>query len=229
MSTTNESRRRHSSILMPSTNEARCTFVLPTGTLGVAFTSSGDQNEPAVSQVMQNSKMYGKLKPGYKFEYMELPNGEMIQCDSPRELAWFFDETSGIEGRRITCRMSYPDWLLIHVPDGYQHDICLGLSEEGKPVVAYIEPDFPDYHEIRVGMAVEAIVCDNGYELTGCNDVETLEALIDSDNSPDGLTILTRDPSLEFPAEMVEEDPQSTRFTNQVVDSPPTVMEFASW
>lgn len=213
---------------MPSTNEARCTFVLPTGRLGVGF--SADENEaPAVSQVMSNSEMYGKLKPGYKFEYAELPDGEIIQCDTPRELAVFLNETSGIEGRRITCQMSYPDWLLIHVPDGYQQDISLGLSEEGKPVVAYIEPDFPDYHETRVGMAVEAIICNNGYELTGCKDVETLEALIDSDNHPDGLTLLTRDPSLELPVEMVEEDPQNTRFTNQVVDSPPIVMEFTSW
>ena len=72
-------------------------------------------------------------------------------------------------------------------------------------------------------------MCANGYELADCNDVETLEATIESDEHPEGLWILGRDPAAP-PGAVEEYDPEKTRFVNKVVnDSPPTLMEFGDW
>eukprot|EP00546_Thalassionema_frauenfeldii_P013127 CAMPEP_0178928142 /NCGR_PEP_ID=MMETSP0786-20121207/19690_1 /TAXON_ID=186022 /ORGANISM="Thalassionema frauenfeldii, Strain CCMP 1798" /LENGTH=123 /DNA_ID=CAMNT_0020603875 /DNA_START=328 /DNA_END=699 /DNA_ORIENTATION=+ len=121
--------------------------------------------------------------------------------------------------------MSYPETISFNL----QHFLIIEKSSEGLPMIKAVDPNLPDFHEVRIGMVLDAIVCVNGYELAGCNDVETLEATIEGDEHPSGLWIFGRDPTA--PPDAVEEnDPEKTRFVNQVADdSPPTLMEFGDW
>lgn len=217
----------HSSVVMSSSPSYPLrTFELPTGTLGVGFVSGP---KPTIFKIRRNSSLCGILKPGYMFEYLEIPNRDTFRVRDCEQLASILNETSHIEGRRITMEMSYPDTISFNLPRDRKHFLIIEKSSEGLPIIKAVDPDLPDFHEVRIGMVLDAIVCVNGYELAGCKDVETLEATIESDDHPSGLWILGRDPA-EPPGSVEEYDPEETRFVNQVAnDSPPTLMEFGAW
>jgi len=182
-------------------------------------------------KVPQSSQVYGRLKPVYTFEYLTLPDGKVIRANTCREFAQRMMETSEVEGRRMTCIMSYHSLVRMSVPNAYKSMITLE-SVNGKPTITHVSEGFYGFSKVRVGMVIITLEYGNGDKLRYCIDVEKLQAIIDSDDSTKGVKVVTRDPTLELPATMVEEDFDSgrTRMVNQITHNDncrlPSLMEF---
>mmetsp|Transcript_19365 Transcript_19365/g.29152 ORF Transcript_19365/g.29152 Transcript_19365/m.29152 type:complete len:239 (-) Transcript_19365:216-932(-) len=195
---------------------------LPTGSLGVAFTSScnnknNKKQQPVISAVKPNSALEGMVQPGYIFESLCIDDQLTYQSLTMDDLIQTLGDTAHYTNRKITFIFGYPDTIKVKLPAGPLFGMKLVSSSSSialdkqhknnnnKPIIMDIDPAVPEFRSVRIGMAVHTVRLQNGYELTGGTTEELLNT-IDIPDFPGGM-LICRDPFLPLPERFVRIPP----------------------
>lgn len=191
---------------------------LPTGSLGVAFTSScNKKQQPIISAVKPNSALEGMVQPGYIFESLCIDDQLTYQSLTMDDLIQTLGDTAHYTNRKITFVFGYPDTIKVKLPAGPLFGMQLVNSSTmdhtttgttNKPIIMDIDPAVPEFRSVRIGMAVHTVRLQNGYELTG----GTTEELLNTIDIPDfpGGWLICRDPCLPLPERFVQVPPDAS-------------------
>mmetsp|Transcript_27558 Transcript_27558/g.41693 ORF Transcript_27558/g.41693 Transcript_27558/m.41693 type:complete len:211 (-) Transcript_27558:64-696(-) len=196
-------------------------ITLPTGRLHIALADQRRRRKPVVSTVMRRSFLYGKLKPGYIFQSLTLGDGSVIECNSCEELVAHLDATMLDPNRKVKVEAAFPDRIIYRTFPGEEIGMYI-CDREDRPTLVEVSPKNANKEQFRIGMAIQEIVTDDGYEVIGGNASEIFHAI----KTCNQCRITFRDPAIEFP-EPQYNDPYGSRFTSNIDSSPPTLQDFA--
>mmetsp|Transcript_6123 Transcript_6123/g.8958 ORF Transcript_6123/g.8958 Transcript_6123/m.8958 type:complete len:766 (+) Transcript_6123:37-2334(+) len=168
----------------------KCTISLPTGAILTAFKGS----PPKVSGVSEDSPCHGLIKIGFTFIELTLGDGSQLTGVDTYELVAALNENAADPGRKITFEMTLPQSSTVTLAPG---PAGLVIEEvHGKSTITKIEAFSPLKKELRIGMVVDKVVCEDGYEIQGGTSQEYND-LLDSSMTDPKRTIMLISPEVE--------------------------------
>jgi len=113
---------------------------------------------------------------------LTLGDGSILSGLDTYELVAALNESSNDSNRKLTFEMTLPQSSTVTLAPGPS-----GLIFEevhGKATITKIEPFSPLKRELRVGMVVDKVVCDDGYEIHGPTATEVDDVLNQANSDP---------------------------------------------
>ena len=153
-----------------------CKVPLPPGKIGVTFKGT----PPVVVAVTEFSPLVGKIKEGYVFDGLYLKDGTEFVDLTTAELVKTLNQHMGEEGRKMKLKMVLPDATQVTLPAG-----DIGLLIQGTPPTIVKIHDESLLAKIRPGLAVDALILEDGTKYTGLS-TEELHAYLKDDFASEG-------------------------------------------
>jgi len=168
----------------------QCTISLPPGAILTAFKGS----PPKVSGVSEDSPCHGLIKIGFTFKELILGDGSCLSGLDTYELVAALNENANDPGRKVTFEMTLPQSSTVTLAPGPSGLIIEEVH--GKATITKIEPYSPLKKELRIGMVVDKVICEDGYEIQGGTAQEYID-LLDSSMTDPKRTIMLISPEVQ--------------------------------